>query len=37
VPRLRAAQRKGSALRPDEVQALLRSFDDEQDALVFLS
>ena len=37
VPHPRAAQRKGNALRPDEVQALLRGFDDEHDRLVFLT
>lgn len=37
VPHPRAAQRKGNALRPEEVQALLRGFDDEQAALVFLT
>src|SRR5262245_30620633 len=36
VPHPAAAQRKGNALRPDEVQQLARSFDDEQDRLVFL-
>jgi len=35
VPHPRAAQRKGNALQPDEVQALLRSFDNDQDRLVF--
>ncbi len=36
VPHPRAAQRKGNALRPEEMQALLRAFTGEQDRLVFL-
>src|SRR5206468_2159285 len=37
VPHPRAAQRKGNALKPEEMQALARGFDDEQDRLVFLT
>jgi integrase len=37
VPHPAAAKRKGNALGPDEVQALARAFDDEQDRLVFLT
>jgi integrase len=37
VPHPRAAQRKGNALRPDEVQALAKAFTGEQDRLVFLT
>jgi integrase len=37
VPHPAAAKRKGNALRPEEVQALARAFDDEQDRLVFLT
>jgi integrase len=37
VPHPQAAKRKGNALRPEEVQALLRAFTDEQDRLVFLT
>ena len=37
VPHPRAAQRKGNALRPEQVQALLRGFAEEQDRLVFLT
>src|SRR5207249_1741845 len=37
VPHPRAAQRKGNALRPEEVQALLRGFRESQDRLVFLT
>ena len=37
VPHPRAAQRKGNALRPEEVQALARAFTVEQDRLVFLT
>jgi integrase len=33
----KAAQRKGNALRPEEMQALARAFDDDQDRLVFLT
>jgi integrase len=36
VPHPAKAKRKGNALRPEEVQALARSFDDGQDRLVFL-
>jgi integrase len=37
VPHPRAAQRKGSALSPKDVQALARAFTNEQDRLVFLT
>jgi integrase len=37
VPHPRAAQRKGNALRPEQVQALLRGFVEGQDRLVFLT
>jgi integrase len=37
VPHPRAAQRKGNALAPQEVQALARAFTDDQDRLVFLA
>jgi hypothetical protein len=36
VPHPRAAQRTGNAVRPQDVQALLRGFD-EQNRLVFLT
>jgi integrase len=37
VPHPAAAKRRGSALRPEEAQALARAFDDDQDRLVFLT
>jgi integrase len=37
VPHPRPAQRKGTALTPQEVQALARAFTEEQDRLVFLT
>ena len=37
VPHPTAAKRKGNALRPEEIQALVRAFVDEQDRLVFLT
>lgn len=37
VPHPRPAQRKGTALTPQQVQALARAFTDEQDKLVFLT
>src|SRR5207249_4981867 len=35
VPHPKLARWKGQALKPEEVQVLLRSFDDDQDRLVF--